>query len=224
MEDDRGRRINKSFSSDSTNEQLMFVLYGLGGSGKSEIMRRFVANAQLQTEGHSRRYSYPVSLCTFERETKFPPFNPSLRFSEVLYVDASSVATLEVDLASISVEKKLGEKAKDTISWLVRTRDRWLLILDNADDATLNLRQYIPACSHGNIIITTRNRQLEIYDRSLEVSRMSEVDAKDLFIRRSGIANLQVAETDQLITQIIKVWVLSCLIDAIVCLTVNTGA
>lgn len=64
--------MDEHLSSDLTNEQLMFVLYGLGGSGKSEIMRRFVANAQLQTEGHSRRYSHPVSLCTFERETKFP--------------------------------------------------------------------------------------------------------------------------------------------------------
>lgn len=146
------------------------------------------------------------------------------RFSDVLYVDASSTETLEVDLANISMEKKLGEKAKDTINWLVRTRDRWLLILDNADDAALNLRPYLPPCSHGNIIITTRNKQLEIHDRSFEVSRMSEVDAKDLFVRRSRIAKSQVAETDKLITQIIKVCVLPHLMHAKSCLTMKTGA
>lgn len=46
--------MNEHFSLDSTNEQLMFVLYGLGGSGKTEIMRRFVADSQAQTKDHPR--------------------------------------------------------------------------------------------------------------------------------------------------------------------------
>lgn len=43
------------FYSDSTNNQLMFVLYGMGGSGKSEIMRRFVADSQAQADDRPRR-------------------------------------------------------------------------------------------------------------------------------------------------------------------------
>lgn len=61
--------MDEHFSSDSNNEQLMLVLYGLGGSGKSEIMRRFVADSQVQTEVHPRRYAR--SLPTFERDVKF---------------------------------------------------------------------------------------------------------------------------------------------------------
>jgi len=33
----------------------------------------------------------------------------------------------------------------------------WLIILDNADDPSLSLSEFIPKCSHGSILITTRN-------------------------------------------------------------------
>lgn len=102
----------------------------------------------------------------------------------------------------------LGENASDAIDWLVRTRDRWLLILDNADDKDLNLQRFIPSCSHGNIIITTRNRQLGFYERSLEVSRMPKDDAKALFVRRSRISDPQEATRDNLITRIVEVGIL----------------
>lgn len=129
----------------------------------------------------------------------------SLRFSEVLYVDASLKATLDVDLAGIALDKKIGEKGQDTIDWLVRTREPWLLVLDNADDATLDLEPFIPQCLHGNIIITTRNEQLRFYDRSCNISRMSEADAKALFVRRSGIANPDDINTSKLVTELVEV-------------------
>lgn len=131
--------------------------------------------------------------------------NSSPRFSEVFYVDASTKATLDVDLASIALDKKIGEKGQDTIDWLVRTQEPWLLVLDNADDATLDLKPFIPQCSHGNIIITTRNEQLRFYDRSCSVSRMSEADAKALFVRRSCIANPEDIKTSKLITELVEV-------------------
>lgn len=63
--------VNGHFSSDSTNKRLMFVLYGLGGSGKSEIMRQFVADSQVQTDDHPPRSSRSVSSC-FCKDFKFP--------------------------------------------------------------------------------------------------------------------------------------------------------
>lgn len=125
-----------------------------------------------------------------------------LRFSEVLYVDATSKATMDVDLAGIAVEKRLGEKGEDTVNWLVRTRERWLLILDNADDPTLDLKPFIPQCLHGNIIITSRNRELLSYHKSYEVSRLSEVDAKALFAQRSCRAD---TNDSKLVTELMQV-------------------
>lgn len=123
----------------------------------------------------------------------------------MFYVDASTKAALDVDLASIALDKNVGEKGQDTIDWLVRTREPWLLVLDNADDATLDLKPFIPQCPHGNIIITTRNKHLRFYNKSCEVSRMSDADAKALFVRCSGIANPEHIETSKLVTEIIEV-------------------
>lgn len=123
----------------------------------------------------------------------------------MFYVDASSKATLDVDLSAIALDNKLGRKAMDTIHWLVRTRERWLLVLDNADDATLDLKPLIPQCSHGNIIITTRNQQLGVYGKSVSVSRMSESDAKALFVRRSRINNPEDIKTNELVTELVQV-------------------
>lgn len=41
--------------------------------------------------------------------------------------------------------------------WLLQTKKPWLLILDNADDLDMDVPRYIPAGSHGHILITTRN-------------------------------------------------------------------
>lgn len=131
--------------------------------------------------------------------------NFSPRFSEVFYVDASTKATLDVDLANIALDKKIGEKGQDIIDWLVRTREPWLLVLDNADEATLDLKPFMPQCLHGNIIITTRNEQLCFYDGSCKISRMSEADAKALFVRRSCIANPEDTTTSKLVTELVEV-------------------
>lgn len=46
--------MKNHFSTGTINSQLIFVLYGMGGSGKTEIMRRFVADSQVQTDDHPR--------------------------------------------------------------------------------------------------------------------------------------------------------------------------
>lgn len=129
-----------------------------------------------------------------------------LSFSEVIYVDASSKATLSVDLANVALDKKLGDKWEDTMNWLVCTHDCWLLILDNADDAELDLSPFLPQCMHGNIVITTRNEHLQSYapGSSCKILRMSNTDAKMLYRRRS-LRDANDGRTDELITELIEV-------------------
>lgn len=148
-----------------------------------------------------------------------PSENIYLRFSEVFYVDASSKATIDIDLTGIALQKRLGEKAEDILHWLVRTPDRWLLVLDNADDPALDLMPFIPRCMHGNIIITTRNEQLSFYERSYRVSRMSEADAKALFVHRSCIANPTDVKINRLITELVEVRAFFPLDSRMRCLT-----
>src|ERR1700733_11257904 len=107
-------------------------------------------------------------------------------FSEVLLVDASSETTLSSDLANIAMAKNAGKTDNDALHWFGLCRENWLLIFDNADDITLNLRTYFPRGNHGNIIITTRNQDACIHtdsEATCDVSQLNHKDAAALFLR-----------------------------------------
>ena len=131
------------------------------------------------------------------------------RFSDIFYVDASTKETISADLTNIALSKGLGESEKATLDWLSAQREEWLLVLDNADDPTLNLRLYLPRCSHGNILITSRNRDTCLYaPQSCQVSDMSPEDARDLLLKVAHHEHTN--ETEALATTIVKAW-LFCL-------------
>lgn len=58
--------------------------------------------------------------------------------------------------------------------------------------------------AEGALIITTRNEQLQFYRRSCKISRMSELDAKALFVHRS-LRKSEDEKTGKLITELIEV-------------------
>jgi tetratricopeptide (TPR) repeat protein len=94
-------------------------------------------------------------------------------------------------------------------AWLERKeRGRLLMVIDNADDIQLffgqhnrlanagsssyekSLGQYLPECSHGAILVTTRNKQtgsrLAKGNRPVEVGRMDEDETAQLLRARLG--------------------------------------
>ena len=121
------------------------------------------------------------------------------------FVDASTAKTTDADLRAIALAKDIGESGEDTLEWLTRQHEEWLLLLNNADDTTFNLRDYIPRCSHGNILITSRNRQniqhASDVRSSFQVSGMSPNDARDLLLKISGLQE----DTEALASAIVKV-------------------
>lgn len=65
-----------------------------------------------------------------------------------------------------SIKKSLGDIAKlagrdpnasAALHWLSTVEERWLLLIDNADDVDLRLEDYFPKGVGGHILITTRN-------------------------------------------------------------------
>ena len=126
------------------------------------------------------------------------------RFSDVFHVDASMKETIIADLSQIALAKGLGECEKATLDWLSGQRKEWLLLLDSADDPTFDLRSYFPRCSHGNILITSRNRDTCSHARqSCQVSGMKPRDARDLFLDITGLESTN--EIEALATTIVKV-------------------
>jgi hypothetical protein len=73
-----------------------------------------------------------------------------------------------------------------SLRWLASQREgNWLLVFDNADDVNLKLKKFFPRCSSGNILVTTRNRELRHYsgkDGDAKVTGMDHEDATKLLL------------------------------------------
>ncbi|PVF94731.1 hypothetical protein CPB86DRAFT_631926 [Serendipita vermifera] len=92
----------------------------------------------------------------------------------VYFLDASSQATLENDLKILVLSQS--ETHVDALVWLANTKRDWLIILDNADDPSLDLAKFLPRCAHGHVIITTRNH----FRMALAPSSTHHIDALSL--------------------------------------------
>jgi tetratricopeptide (TPR) repeat protein len=96
---------------------------------------------------------------------KFVTLSDILRFKQVAYVDASSVASIKADLQAWSRalgdghERDEWEDAVRVLSSSPRD-EQWGLILDNADDPHLNLVPFMSKNINLTVIITSRNRNL----------------------------------------------------------------
>ncbi|RYP55588.1 hypothetical protein DL771_012342 [Monosporascus sp. 5C6A] len=107
------------------------------------------------------------------------------------------------------LQQALGTKLKD---WLMKTQGRWLMVIDNADDTDLffrpsgatsddvegNLGQFLPECSHGALLITTRNKQTGVKlakgQPPIDVGRMEEEECQSLL--RARLEGVPVTASD----------------------------
>ncbi|KAJ7312647.1 hypothetical protein DFH08DRAFT_822090 [Mycena albidolilacea] len=133
--------------------------------------------------------------------------NPSLTelssFSDIFFIDTSTITTIETGLKNIAVLNHFGTSQQDGLLWLTNNIKEWLLVLDNADDPNINLQDFIPECEHGNIIITSRNPRLCVYAGSDSlVSDMEEADAMALLLKTAG--QKATAHKEQIAAEIVK--------------------
>jgi hypothetical protein len=109
----------------------------------------------------------------------------------VFYIDASSVDTITVDFKALANAKDSGNGVGDALDWLADQDRKWLIVFNNADDTSLNLSLYFPVCSHGDILITTRNHHMINLARGIQAhcqaSRMSFEDAEQLLHNMSHV-------------------------------------
>jgi hypothetical protein len=90
-------------------------------------------------------------------------------------------------LKNIALVKDVGNTSLDALKWLANNQEDWLLFYDNADDPNIDLNRFIPQCTHGNIIITTRNPAFRSYTGAhFAVSDMEETDAVALLLKSAG--------------------------------------
>jgi hypothetical protein len=168
----------------------MYLLYGLGGSGKSQTAYKFVQESQ------ARKWFVSLTEVLCRCFECFLIYS----FSDVFFIDASDVTTIETDLISIAQAKRFECTAKAALMWLrSQSHNRWLIIFNNADDPDLPLRDYLPQCSHANILITSRNPNLrddlaaEAYQK---ISSMTSADAKQLLLNGLRVKTAVDAEAE----------------------------
>ncbi|PSN58826.1 putative kinesin [Corynespora cassiicola Philippines] len=162
------------------------ALVGLGGVGKSQLTIEYAYRAHEQS---ARTW--------------------------VFWVYASNAARFEQSYRDIADRVKIPERKDPTAdifqlvhNWLCDSKERWLLVLDNVDDARFlvdvstvsrseavnskgapkPLRSYIPHSERGSVLVTTRNQDaaLELVERRdiITVDPMDEVQARTLFEKK----------------------------------------
>ncbi|KAJ7636538.1 P-loop containing nucleoside triphosphate hydrolase protein [Roridomyces roridus] len=156
----QGRKeiLNKmqEYFSQEPKKRRIFVLYGLGGSGKTQIAVKFL------------------------EET-------SDEVSKQFFVNASSSEALSNSFMNIAISQRFGRTPEAGIQWLISEHKEWTLLFDNADDPKLKLSPFFPRCTHGKIIITSRNPQLAVYGPAShsQVGDLNEENAALLLLARA---------------------------------------
>ncbi|KAF7295750.1 hypothetical protein HMN09_01117300 [Mycena chlorophos] len=155
-------RLRTCFGPASTSHghQIIVLLHGVAGIGKSQIAFRFIEES-------------------------------SARFKMSFKIDATSSETIRADFKKIAKDHNLRDSVSAALDWLEAQRDEWILLFDNADDIKLNLQQYIPRCSQGNILITSHNSVHRMCTQSILVSELELDEALLLF---TGITSVKLQE------------------------------
>jgi hypothetical protein len=123
----------------------------------------------------------------------------------VFFIDASTLDTIKNGLQNIALTKSVGSGHTEALDWLATQTAEWMLFFDNADDPSIDLYQFFPSSTKGNILITSRNPQLSVHapGASHQVSDMEEDDAVQLLL--ASAAQDVTDENQILATDIVKV-------------------
>src|SRR5436309_12808390 len=110
-------------------------------------------------------------------------------FWAIFWIDSSSNETAErgfIEIADICGFKEDFESTKRQLS---NMKEQWLLIIDNADDPSINISRYFPAGNRGTIIVTTRNYHCESHQTigSWEFGRMKANEAVALLLKTTDM-------------------------------------
>ena len=179
------QRLEEYFFSQQTHltRRKMFVVHGLGGIGKT----------QLCVESVRRHHE---------------------KFSAVFWLDGSSedalqrsfidvVARLPADEVPLGLVRAAEQASPDqrsivrgVLDWLsLASNRRWLLVVDNVDrDHTTkekdpqayDLKQYLPAVDHGNMLVTSRLSTLTAPRNSLRLTRVDRDQGRAILVATGG--------------------------------------
>ncbi|KAL7931735.1 hypothetical protein V8C35DRAFT_309362 [Trichoderma chlorosporum] len=187
-------QLDQLLSSSLDGEYCDAALWGLGGSGKSQI---------------ALDYAY--------RRSRDDPA------CAVFWVHADSETSFGRDYQMIARKLGLdhtlsGHELFLTVRYGIESQTRWLLILDNTDDVTLfgismvadqtkSLLAYIPRGPGGTVLWTSRDEQIIALAgprRGIQVPHMTVKEAEELFsmVKEEGIRNDEIQDAETLLQEL----------------------
>ena len=85
------------------------------------------------------------------------------RFWGIFWINASSHATADQGFLEIARLCGVDEDSKVVKQWLSNTQEPWLLIIDNADDPSIDVSESFPTGNRGSILLTSRNPECKLH-------------------------------------------------------------
>jgi len=173
------------------------VLHGTGGMGKTQLALQYVYR-------HNAGYSsvFWVNAAT-EQSLKLGFTNI---MQQLIQYHAQLSPSDKPDYTEIGrllgMSGKLNAAGKFTVQqpaeeqhtigavkqWFAAKENiKWLLVIDNLDDLdSFDLRDYIPQCCHGTVIITSRRPDCVWRRRGVEVLQMQDGEAENLLVKSAN--------------------------------------
>jgi hypothetical protein len=160
------------------------ALWGLGGSGKSQLALRYL-------ETHEDRYNPIIWVDARTPETARAAFwAVFLKLGLPWPAQEMDQLRKGTKPSAKSVNIRDDSFVKAVLDWLETwqgAQKQWLLVLDNADDLTW-ARNLIPRGKGGSVIVTSTDREIRsLVHQDIEVQNMSENEALELLFKSAGV-------------------------------------
>ena len=158
------------------------ALWGIGGSGKSQLALRFI-------EKHGDNYTTIIWIDAQTPEAATRSYSEAFERFNLDYpqhvIDESRNDGSLYDRRGISTANSW---VIDTVKeWLENTPCNWLVVIDNADNLTW-IHDIMPKGRMGSLIVTSRDRMVyRAVNHAIHVDKMSTEEALDLLLRSANI-------------------------------------
>lgn len=158
------------------SQQRRFVICGIAGSGKTQFCSKFAED--------NRDRFVNLNLTKIIAKDYSNVWNS---FWGVFWIDASTPERIKQTFSQIAKVASVDPNENAALHWLSNTEERWLLIIDNADNQKISLERYFPKGNRGHILVTTRNPALRIHGNIgtgfFDFQSLDNEDAKYLLLK-----------------------------------------
>jgi hypothetical protein len=182
------------------------LLHGLAGSGKTQLASRY---AKEWLRDHSYCYWFDASSLEILK-AGFVDF-----FVEAGMTSTSSNPDSSGNFGSANTSS-IQLSVRKTIQYISKLNEKWLLIFDNYDlpeKDWFDLRSYFPEGQNGQIIVTSRNRDVEkeVGGHVLHIDKMNDQEAIRLLLKSAGLSNVPGDQVEEDLKKLIATGLLGSL-------------